>query len=81
MKFYKDGRRTIQLADKDQVEILLDAGWSRTKPEVKKVEVAKGAGMTVKKLADKKVKELADKEVPVPAKPKSKKIRKIPNKK
>jgi len=73
MKFYKDGRRTIQFADKDQVKILLDAGWSRTKPEVEPEE-----GKQVK-IDAAEAQELADKEAPVPTKPK--KIRKILKKK
>ena len=39
MKLYKDGK-CMQNVDKDQLEICLDAGWSRTEP-TKEVEAPK----------------------------------------
>ena len=38
MKFYKEGHRTMQSVDKDQVEAVEAAGWSRTKPEPEAIE-------------------------------------------
>ncbi len=37
MKLYKDGK-VMQNVDKDQLDICLDAGWSRTRPVEKVVE-------------------------------------------
>ena len=77
MKVYnKDGKTMI--ADKDQMEIVLDAGWSKTKPEVEtedekqaKIEAAEAEEAT----------KVADKEAEEATKPKLKKIRKVLKKK
>jgi len=81
MKVYKDGK--TMNADKDQMEIVLDAGWSKTKPEVEPKKIADKKVVEVKEIE--KVSEIADKKV-VEVKeadkiPKPKKIRKINPKK
>ena len=36
MKYYKEGHRTLEFVDIDQIEAIESAGYSQTKPESKK---------------------------------------------
>lgn len=76
MKLYK-GDKIMQMVDKDQVDICLDAGWSKEAPEVEEVELEDLAAKEeleaeeAQALADKEAKEAeeakalaAEKEIP-----------------
>lgn len=75
MKVYKGD--TVMDADKEQLEIVLEAGWSKTKPETDKEVKAKEAPEVADKEAA-EAPEVADAEKAKVIKPK--KLRKVPKK-
>jgi len=54
MKLYK-GDRVMQMVDKDQVDDCINAGWSRTKPEVEKDSLSENSDLSEEELEDKKM--------------------------